>query len=49
MIDPTPMEPMTGHTLTDLIDKILTSTPRLLAISNFLLALIYLLQTVVAD
>jgi hypothetical protein len=50
MIDPTLMEwPMMGHTLTDLIDKILTSTPRLLAVRNFLLALTYLLQTVAAD
>ena len=39
----------TAHTLTDLIDNILTSTSRLLAISNFLLALTYSLHTAVAD
>jgi len=36
-------------TLTDLIDKVLTSTPRLLAIANLLLALTYQMHTVVAD
>mmetsp|Transcript_25625 Transcript_25625/g.51336 ORF Transcript_25625/g.51336 Transcript_25625/m.51336 type:complete len:1008 (-) Transcript_25625:198-3221(-) len=35
--------------LTDLFDKILTSTPRLLAIANLLLVLTYLLHTAVAD
>jgi len=36
-------------TLTDLIDKVLTSTPRLLAIANLLLALTYQMHTAVAD
>lgn len=35
--------------ITDVVDKILTSTPRLLAIANLLLALTYLLHTAVAD
>ena len=35
--------------LTDLIDKVLTSTPRLLAIANLLLALTYQMHTAVAD
>lgn len=47
-VDPTLLEP-SSHTITDLIDKILTSTPRLLAIANFLLALTYLLHTAVAE
>lgn len=34
---------------TDIIDKILTSTPRLLAIANLLLAVTYLLHSAVAD
>jgi len=34
---------------TDIIDKVLTSTPRLLAIANLLLALTYLLHTAVVD
>ena len=42
------MEPTT-HTFSDLIDKFLTSTTRLLVISNFLLALTYLLHMAVAD
>jgi hypothetical protein len=36
-------------TFTDLIDKVLTSTPRLLAIANLLLALTYQMHTAVAD
>jgi Ring finger domain len=36
-------------TVTDLIDKVLTSTPRLLAIANLLLALTYQMHTAVAD
>jgi hypothetical protein len=48
VIDPTLLPP-NSHTLTDLIDKVLTSTPRLLAMANFLLSLTYLLHTAVAD
>lgn len=36
-------------TVTDLIDKVSTSTPRLLAIANLLLALTYQMHTAVAD
>jgi hypothetical protein len=36
-------------TLTQVVDKILTSTPRLLAIANLLLALTYLLHSIVVD
>lgn len=47
-LDPTLLHP--GPTsVTDLIDKILTSTPRLLAIANLLLVLTYLLHSAVAD
>jgi hypothetical protein len=46
-IDPVLLRP-TAHTPTDIIDKILTSTPRLLAIANFLLAMTYLLHSAVA-
>lgn len=48
LLDPTLLSP-SSHTLTDLIDKVLTSTPRLLAISNFLLTLTYILHSAVAD
>ena len=48
IMDQTLLNP-SSHTLTDLVDKILTSTPRLLAIANFLLALTYILHTAVAD
>ena len=48
LIDPSLLNP-SPHTFTDLIDKILTSTPRLLAMANFLLSLTYLLHTTVAD
>jgi hypothetical protein len=46
-IDPSIMNP-SMTTPTDIIDKILTSTPRLLAIANFLLAMTYLLHSAVA-
>jgi hypothetical protein len=46
-IDPIIMNP-SMTTPTDIIDKILTSTPRLLAIANFLLAMTYLLHSAVA-
>jgi len=39
----------TSLTLAGIIDKIFTSTPRLIAIANLLLAVTYLLQTAVAD
>ncbi|KAL7467645.1 hypothetical protein ACHAXS_007885 [Conticribra weissflogii] len=39
----------TESSFTDIVDKILTSTPRLLAIANLLLTLTYLLHTAVAD
>ena len=48
LIDPSLLNP-SPTTLTDLLDKILTSTPRLLAIANLLLALTYLLHTAVAE
>jgi len=47
-LDPTLLKP-SPTTVTDLIDKILTSTPRLLAIANLLLALTYLLHAAVAE
>ena len=46
-IDPAIRHP-TPHTPTDIIEKVLTSTPRLLAIANFLLAMTYLLHSAVA-
>mmetsp|Transcript_17491 Transcript_17491/g.31743 ORF Transcript_17491/g.31743 Transcript_17491/m.31743 type:complete len:1020 (+) Transcript_17491:334-3393(+) len=43
-------KPPTGHpTFAGIFDKIFTSTPRLIAIANLLLAVTYLLQTTVAD
>jgi hypothetical protein len=47
-LDPGILEP-SPRTLTDLIDKVITSTPRLLAIANLLLSLTFLLHTCVAD
>ena len=47
-LDPTLFQ-ANSSTLTDLIDKVLTSTPRLLAIANLLLALTYQMHTAVAD
>ena len=47
MIDPTLLHPQPS-TLTDIIDKILISTPRILAIANLLLAFTYLLHSCVA-
>lgn len=47
-LDPSLLNP-SSSTPTDIIDKILTSTPRLLAIANLLLAITYLLHTAVAD
>ena len=46
-IDPTLRKP-SSSTATDLIDKVLTSTPRLLAVANFLLAMTYVMHTAVA-
>lgn len=46
-IDPVLLHP-TPETPTEVIDKVLTSTPRLLAIANFMLALTYLLHSGVA-
>jgi hypothetical protein len=46
-VDPALLHPSVT-TPTDIIDKILTSTPRLLAIANFLLAMTYLLRSAVA-
>ena len=43
-IDPAILHP-TPESTTDIIDKVLTSTPRLLAIANFMLALTYLLHS----
>jgi len=36
-------------TFMNIIDKVFTSTPRLIAVANLLLAVVYLLQTAVAD
>ena len=47
-IDPAITNPHAASA-TDLIDKILTSTPRLLAISNLLVSMTYLLHTLVAN
>lgn len=47
-VDPSLLKPQPS-TLTDIIDKILTSTPRILAIANLLLALTYLLHSAVAN
>ena len=41
--------PTASSTTTDIIDKILTSTPRLLAMANFLLAMTYLLHSAIAS
>jgi len=46
-IDPAILSPM-PHTPALLMDKVLTSTPRLLAIANLLLAVTYIIHTVVA-
>lgn len=46
MIDPVLFQP---QPLTDLLDKILTSTPRLLAIANLLLSITYLVHTAIAN
>eukprot|EP00545_Synedropsis_sp_CCMP1620_P006790 CAMPEP_0119006956 /NCGR_PEP_ID=MMETSP1176-20130426/2658_1 /TAXON_ID=265551 /ORGANISM="Synedropsis recta cf, Strain CCMP1620" /LENGTH=763 /DNA_ID=CAMNT_0006958993 /DNA_START=120 /DNA_END=2407 /DNA_ORIENTATION=- len=49
-IDPVLLHyPLPSSTLTDLLDKILTSTPRLLAIANLLLSITYLVHTAVAN
>mmetsp|Transcript_22036 Transcript_22036/g.32553 ORF Transcript_22036/g.32553 Transcript_22036/m.32553 type:complete len:794 (+) Transcript_22036:202-2583(+) len=48
MMDPTILSPG-PTTFTDLLDKILTSTPRILAIANLLLSLTYLVHTAVAN
>lgn len=47
-VDPSLLRP-SATTFTDLIDKVLTSTPRLLSIANLLLALTYQLHAAVAD
>jgi Ring finger domain len=50
LVDPILLErPLSPTTLTDLLDKILTSTIRLLALANLLLSWTYILQTSVAD
>lgn len=46
-IDPALLHP-TSTTTTDIIDKVLKSTPRLLTIANFMLAMTYLLHSAVA-
>jgi hypothetical protein len=46
MIDPVLFQP---QPLTDLLDKVLTSTPRLMAIANLLLSITYLVHTAVAN
>ena len=38
-----------GRTATEIVDKILTSTPRIITIINLLLAVTYLLHSIVAD
>ena len=48
MIDPALLHPQPS-TLTDIIDKILTSTPRILCICNVLLAFTWLLHSMVAN
>jgi hypothetical protein len=47
-IDPTLLHP-TSNTPTDIIDKILTSTVRLLLVANFMVAMTYLLHSAVAS
>lgn len=47
-IDPSIVRHPSETTPTDIIDKILTSTPRLLAIANFLLAVTYLVHSAIA-
>eukprot|EP00550_Attheya_septentrionalis_P010255 CAMPEP_0198288394 /NCGR_PEP_ID=MMETSP1449-20131203/6896_1 /TAXON_ID=420275 /ORGANISM="Attheya septentrionalis, Strain CCMP2084" /LENGTH=936 /DNA_ID=CAMNT_0043986513 /DNA_START=68 /DNA_END=2878 /DNA_ORIENTATION=- len=50
LLDPSISSPASvGTRATQIIDKILTSTPRLLAIANLLLAITYLLHSAVAD
>ena len=46
-MDPTLIH-VTDSTIPDILDKILTSTPRLLAIANFLLSVTYLMHAAVA-
>ena len=46
MVDPVLFQP---QPLTDLLDKVLTSTPRLMAIANLLLSITYLVHTAVAN
>lgn len=46
-VDPVLLHP-TSTTTTDIIDKVLKSTPRLLIIANFMLAMTYLLHSAVA-
>ena len=46
IVDPILFQP---QPLTDLLDKILTSTPRLLAMANLLLSITYLVHTAVAN
>lgn len=46
-IDPAILHP-TSATTTDIIDKVVKSTPRLLAVANFMLAMAYLLHSAVA-
>jgi len=48
VIDPALLNP-SRSTFTDVIDKVLTSTPRLIAIANLLLAVTYLLHSAIAD
>ena len=48
LMDPSLRGAGRSATLTEVIDKVLTSTPRLLAIANLLLAFTYLLHNVVA-
>jgi len=49
LVDDAFLYPNEGGGTTQVIDKIITSTPRLLAIANLLLAVTYLLHSLVAD
>lgn len=49
MIDPSILDPVDGGGASQILNKILSSTPRLLAVANLLLAVTYLLHSVVAD
>lgn len=49
LVDPAILHPSASTTATDLIDKILTSTPRLLCIANIFLAVTYIFHQAVAE